>query len=366
MRGLLAIAACILVFPGALAFKLKPAGSSDENVSAITNRQALGFLQLFTSDVHERITRRAYEKAGVKLPDDVIVGVRWNDNPPAVRLGPLFGGCNSGDLKGGQQMECWVSMLRVDRLALETVLRREKSIAPLRSHFGDMQFLHAMAPRAGESPQETREKILRWSEFAYRIARGEIGPRANVHGLRENARTLETETAAWIGDLFRGPEKQLWTVQDIFLSKPGNLRLVAFGSLLHLVEDSYSASHVQRVAIGVQSNGCPSYDAEDEIAEFHTYAEQDTEKHALCDDAPDWLETPRAGSPVEVLAELVRAHEEDKDWLFVKKILEEKVFRFAPGRHAARAGRCFERRAETLEVEGVRPPPTALEPSCRE
>ena len=364
LLSLFAPAALLLASTCGWAFKLQPVGG-EENPGAISDRQAAGFLRLFTSDVHERITRRAYEQAQVTLPADVMAGVRWNDNPPAVRLAPLFGGCQASDMRRGEQMDCWFSMLRVDRLALETVMRREKSIAPLRSHFGDMQFLHAMAPRAEEPATRTLEKILRWCEFTYAVARGDIGPRVNVHGLRDSPLSLEPQTAAWVASLFGAPEKQLWRVGDIFLARPGDLRLVAFGTLLHLVEDSYSASHVRRETLRAQANACPSYQAADAVVEFHTYAEQDTEKHALCDDPPDWLEVPREGSPVDVIAALVRAYHDGAGWPVVKRILEEDVFRLAERTHGARAGRCFERRAEIPDTEVVRAPPIMLDASCR-
>jgi len=295
-----------------------------------------------------------------------MTGVRWNDNPPAIRLGPLLGGCFERNMKQREEFDCWTSMLRLDRLALETLSRREQTIPTLRSHFGDMQFLHAMAPRATEPAEETREKILRWSEFAYRIALGEIGSRVKVHELRSNPLTLDPATAQWLGDLFGAPEKKLWTIHDVFTSGRGNLRLVAFGTFLHLVQDSYSASHVQRATTRVQANGCPSYDGTDAIVEFHTYAEQDTEKHAICDDPPDWLGEARPGSPIEVMAALVRAYRDEAEWPIVKAILEERVFALAPKARPARAGRCFERRIEGMEAEGARAPPTALESACRE
>ncbi len=148
------------------AFKLQALGSAPQEQA--TDRQAHGFHSLFTSDVHERITRQAYEKAGVRLSQDVIAGVRWNDAPPVLRLGPLAGACDLG---------CWASMLRVDSIALEVLSKREQSIPTLRSHFGDMQFLHAMAARAGEKPSDTREKSLAWLEFAYRSRAARSGRR---------------------------------------------------------------------------------------------------------------------------------------------------------------------------------------------
>jgi hypothetical protein len=351
-RALAAASLALLCAGGAHAFKLQAVGMAPPGGQA--SRQALGFLSLFSSDVHERITRQAYEKAGVPLSDDVIAGVRWNDNPPAIRLGPLAGACD---------FRCWTSMLRVDRVAFEVLSRREQSIPTLRSHFGDMQFLHAMAARAGESPAQTREKALRWAEFSYRVARGEIGPRDNVFALRGSG-AMEPGTGDWVSSLFRAPEKKLWRVQDVFLPKSSELRLVAFGTFLHLIEDSYSASHVERAARRYQANGCPSYDAADPIVEFHTYVGQDTEKHALCDDAPDWLAAPREGSPIDAMAELVRAYADGRDWAFVKEILEEKVFRLASGTAAARPGACFESPDVAPGAAGTQPP-VALDAKCR-
>ncbi len=300
----LALCAALFAAGGACAFKLQAVGPSrGDSPLGLVNRQAQGFLNQFSSDIHERITHQAYEMAGVTLADDVITGVRWNDNPPAVRIGALFGACNGGGLKLAEGMECWTNMVRIDRMAWEALSRREKAIAPLRSHFGDMQFLHAMASHSGEPAAETRRNALRFAELAYRVARGEIGPRANIFALRNAGSALDPDTSAWASDLFSAPAKRLWAVQDIYLPRSGNLRLIAFGSLLHLVEDSYSAAHVRRVSGGVQSNGCLSYDATDPILQFHTYVGQDTEKHGLCDDAPDWLEAPRAGSPVDPSAD---------------------------------------------------------------
>jgi hypothetical protein len=353
MKRFAFIALVALTCFDASAFKLQAMGVAAR--PAVETRQAMGFLSLFGSDVHERIMRQAYEKAGAKLTDDVIAGVRWNDNPPIIRMGPLAGTCD---------VACWVSMLRVDNLALEILSKREQSIPTLRSHFGDMQFLHAMASRAGEKPADTREKALRWLEFSYRVSRGEIGPRVNVFSLREAGSEMDAATRDWVSSLFRAPDKQLWLVQDVFLPGVGDLKHVAFGTFLHVVQDSYSASHVRRLARRTQSNGCPSYDASDPIAEFHTYVGQDTEKHALCDDSPDWLDSPREGSPVDVMAELVRAYTNGRDWPGVKAIIEEKVLKLADATRPARPGTCFEAPPQIDATDAVREHPAALPKGC--
>lgn len=361
-RALVALCMAACAAMPVQAFKLQALGGPADVLPQ--DRQARGFLLLFTSDVHERMTRLAYEKAGVKLPEDVIAGVRWNDNPPALRLGALFGACNTRELRFDQGLGCWASMMRFDRLAWETLSRREKGIAPLRSHFGDMQFLHAMAARAGEPTAETREKSLRWSEFAYRVASGEIPGHANVYALRDD-KSLDSATRAWVSGLFSGPEKRLWSVQDVFLPKGTDLKLVAFGTLLHVVEDSYSAAHVVRDTARTQANGCATYDALAPVVEFHTYVGQDTEKHAVCDDAPDWLETPRDGSPVDVLARIVRAYSDGKPWREVQPILATQVFALSPRATPARPGRCFELKIEEPGAPPA-PRPTSIDPACEE
>src|SRR5258706_7540476 len=162
-----------------------------------------------------------------------------------------------------------------------------------------------MVGGADERAARTRLNVVRWSEFAYRTARGEIAPGANLFAMKRADTPLDAETAQWLAGLFQGPSKQLWTLEDMFLPKSKSLRLMAFGSLLHVVEDSYSASHVKRQTNRVQPNGCPSYDATDPIAQFRTFVGQDTEKHGVCDDAPDLLQSARPARPTDVMAAAV-------------------------------------------------------------
>jgi hypothetical protein len=150
----------------------------------------------------------------------------------------------------------------------------------------------------------------------------------------------------------------------MFLPMSKSVRLMAFGSLLHVVEDSYSASHVKRQTSRVQPNGCPSYDAADPIAQFRTFVGQDTEKHGVCDDAPDWLEATRPGSPIEVLAEIVRAHREGREWPAVRAILESKVFRLADSVSDAQPGDCFEWRFTEAVANASTERVVSLESAC--
>jgi hypothetical protein len=101
------------------------------------------------------------------------------------------------------------------------------------------------------------------------------------------------------------------------------------------------------------------------VIAFHTYVGQDTERHALCDDAPDWLEVPRAGSPIDVLAAIVRAYADGRAWPDVKAILEQQVFRVTDAQAASRPGACFAARADAALAQEPPQPVAALDRACR-
>ncbi|CAN9330380.1 unnamed protein product [Alternaria alternata] len=49
-----------------------------------------------------------------------------------------------------------------------------------RYHFGDLQFLHAMAAQEKEEPQETKSKIMMWLEIMYKLSVGDQGIHENT------------------------------------------------------------------------------------------------------------------------------------------------------------------------------------------
>jgi hypothetical protein len=44
-----------------------------------------------------------------------------------------------------------------------------------RSHYGNLQFLHAMGSEPNELPSETKRKIMIWLDVMYKLARGGMG-----------------------------------------------------------------------------------------------------------------------------------------------------------------------------------------------
>jgi hypothetical protein len=155
-------------------------------------------------------------------------------------------------------------------------------------HYGRLQFIHAQAREEdGGDAALTRRNILDWADFAYRAATDRefrstpfcnaLPPRSSDgRGLRE---ALTFSDQAWctarrvrvLGVTVRRYEP--WTVRTLFALQCSNplserrcserideygdesARIAAIGALLHLVQDSYSQSHVARVPEGERTPG---------------------------------------------------------------------------------------------------------------
>jgi hypothetical protein len=351
---MLAAACVLLACTPCAAFKLQLIDR--DRPADVPPGQAQAFVERFMSGVHERITERAYLRAGItEVPRDVIFGVRWNDNPPSIPSelrGPMRR-CNGRQIRLEGGLSCWGPIMAFDALSGATFDLRRNSLAPSRSHFGDMQFLHAMAGKEKDSPEITRRQILHWAEFAYGVATGRVKPGDNVFGLKDTGLALSPGTRTWISALYDSPTKRKWAVRDIFAPGQVNLRLMAFGSLLHVIEDSYAPGHVVRDSRRVDRH-CFSYDSDSPVVQFLTYVGQDGDRHGHCDEEPDWLDDrqddPR--NPLTVIAEIILIYERDDEgtaWPKVEAVLTGKVFKFAGATKLAAPGDCFESEAYISE-----------------
>lgn len=192
-----------------------------------------------------------------------------------------------------------------------------------RSHFGDMQFLHSMASRVGDRAQDTKLSIMMWAEFAYKVAIDKIQGPTRLKGV----------PISGFNRFFPGHEA---TVENLFLMgdttyRGNSLKNFAFGTLLHMVQDSFSESHVSR-DLSTQgtlcnckyANGSPA-----KIDKFLVYGAQDSKKHKT-EDVYDALKNDTVKySPnvIDVGKVLKRLYNEDNsDWEVVKKYLDECVF----------------------------------------
>lgn len=174
--------------------------------------------------------------------------VRWADNPTRNGIGavPLtqWGGCQkrieAGELPSSTGLLC-------------------------EGHYGALQFFHAQPsvdrdatgrPQLDEAQRPsdavTAERIVGWALFAWDHAVGNTtGPLSTVLD--------ERYPASFVASM-RSAVPSTWAVEDLFTRhcSPGSLadchdsfaasREIALGAVLHVIQDSWSASHVTRVA----------------------------------------------------------------------------------------------------------------------
>ncbi|WP_152670050.1 hypothetical protein [Lysobacter capsici] len=326
----LSAALLLLVAGGAWAYKLSTHSSEEERrLSGITastwsmvQREAARLsISTFTEPVHEEITNRSYGcnaacdgSEALNAPAAVLAGVRWNDDPPFAMTANQARGirCNTREtIRFETQPVCWVGLFLDANKGAAAGKRYGPGDAMLyRTHFGDLQFLHAMAARNGEPAFVTKERIMGWSEFAWRASLGEY--------------TLDTRLKEiQIPVIQASFGRTQWRILDLYTQGAGGgLRRmyqdVAFGSLLHTLQDSYAAGHAQREeSSGVRE--CPlatgAVPAPGAIAEFHAYNQQDHDLHAHADTGAAfarYLSDP--GNSVDIGRALVKARDRKLAW----------------------------------------------------
>jgi len=308
----------------AMGFQIAPLSSSwEERLTRESTiyraRVAASIGRLLKGPVHEEITQLAMGCAvgDSDLPSNtdcaspdlsfatqfVIYGVRWNDLPP-FRLKPkegsrcrkVFGigpACNvEQTIRFATQPDCWYCIFKAAERVASSGRRivgclprvHEKGSRVLtanllaRSHYGDLQFLHAMAGQDGTDPTQTRQEMLGWLEFAWKVATKEI-PAGQL--LRDVDNSFIRERFYCSG----------WSVADLYVLGRQDTMLrflhdIAFGSVLHTVQDSFAEGHVDREPSSEQeqcSAGLPLA-RPGRIREFHSYAGQDGDKHDARDE----------------------------------------------------------------------------------
>jgi hypothetical protein len=254
----------------------------------------------YTLPVHEVITHRIYgctydfkfcsspPSPYAFASDALIAGVRWNDNP-RFELTESTGGaqknCVGPSIYLPDNAICWGKLFYdANKGAKKGKVYDGNSGHALlyRVHFGDMQFLHAMASRDGEPASETKAKIMAWAEFSYKVARREIKYSDYLYkcGIPEIEKLFSKKRGwtvqmllTWDDPTYQ-PRRVKGELQDeAFLD-------FAFGTLLHMIEDSFSKSHVSRNPPG--GNKCervPNYDQPGKIITFHAFAKQKASEH---------------------------------------------------------------------------------------
>jgi hypothetical protein len=281
------------------------------------------FLDQISEPVHEKITRQARElylarclrSPGCEAPqppkrtiqDSLIRGVWWNDDP-------------NQDLYKGRQTVWIAHMKDAERRANypKKYTIDGKYMMHYRSHYGDLQFLHSMASVDGEAAAQTKEDIYMWGAFVYQVAAKKVG---------RDTKFAEVPVNRLLNYFKRQSNWELqWILEPRYrLRDPNDFSDHALGSLLHMVEDSYSAAHVERVY--TPTNNCPA----GYIKRFHSYSHQDPSKHKKADSMASYRTShfPAGAGPVDVSAQLIWFARHGADWTTeVVPYLDKMVYCF--------------------------------------
>lgn len=339
IRTTLALGVALAFMPPVLAYKLSPRSTAEERLLAgITSsyrtdiERALARMSVsgFSEPVHEEITNRIYGCEGdvcsggqaIFAPSAVLAGVRWNDDPPfrmTSRQNASTTCKTTETIRFETQPLCWVALFT----AAEKGASRGRDYGPgdamlYRTHFGDLQFLHSMAARDGEAVSETKAKLMGWFEMAWRAGQGE-------YSLDTRLRELPiTPIQAVFG-------KTEWRMLDLYTqgSGPGlrrELDDVAFGSLLHALEDSFAAGHAEREessGTGRCQAGNVSIVAPGAIRAFHAYNHQDHATHGVADSRAAFMrDLQQPGHVVQVGKGLVEARRQRMDWASIAPLFD--------------------------------------------
>jgi hypothetical protein len=306
---------------------------------------------LFTTPVHERATNIIYgcnndENKCTNNGDSnpyatpaIMAGNRWNDNPPFQLTSTRTRFCKKyvgTTIKAPYFEECWYMLFRDGEKRAEKgeyFDADSETVLLYRVHFGDMQFLHSMASRDGEEAQLTKDKIMMWAEFTYRLAIGDIDRGIELRKIDIAGMETLFKNRGWTA-------QQLFTRGDPTYRSEKDFRDFALGSLLHLIEDSFSLSHTERdEASGAKCEAAPELYKPGKVLSFHSYANQDKRKHADADKqsalsihlAKDQPNAVDVGKTLKMYYELKKPWEEVKQYLECVFELEYPMAKAGPG-----------------------------------
>lgn len=296
--------------------------------------------------IHESIILRAegcdlddpvqcYKERQSRTPglEPLYGGVQWNDNPPFVlsKTGFKYSSgksapdrCLGDTIRLPRLADCWsLAMLDAEKVAER---QRIDAFHPIlyRSHYGDLQFLHGMAS-SSEKAADTQRKMMVWAEFAYKVALGEI----------PSTLALDKVPVAGFSELISIRERtveSLFTLGDPAFRPAPSISLFALGSLLHMVQDTFSEAHAERGEEGGVCDGASGLRQPGKLKRFHSYALQDSKKHKTADSRHAFHSHDlKVGSnAVQATKNLLEFYRKKADWPVIQDYLS-CVFRLDSG-----------------------------------
>lgn len=341
--GAYLLAALLIMNAEGLAWQMEPTPTKNCGIvidhesflQRLEDKASPSIAAYMSDSVHERIAHHIYgcegdkdvcskpDGSGPVAPAAVIAGTEWNDNPPFYLKQSSLNACQDAinkeeSIQLPKKSVCWAKLMKDAEKKAKTGVKYDFASGAalvLRVHYGDLQFLHSMASQDGEDPAFTRQRVLMWAEFTWRVATGDF-----VLGTRLAQTNIEG-----MSSLFSSG----WSVQQLFtLGDPTyrrQIKDVAFGSLLHMISDSFALSHTDRVeSTGDTCKGFPDVYEPGRIRNFHSYARQDHKKHGK-EDTQDALELHFAAvgpNVVEIGKGLLSLYQKQMKWNEVKSFFE--------------------------------------------
>ncbi len=270
-------------------------------------------------------------------------GVRWNDLPPFLlrpnegkKCKKIFGSgqaCNvSQTIRFATQPDCWYCMFNAaEKIAasgrkivgcLPAVREKGSRVITAhllaRSHYGDLQFLHAMAQEDNLEAALTQSDILGWLEFAWKVATREIPNNTLLRDVNILVMKARFHCSGWsVADLYvlGRQDSMLRFIHDI-----------AFGSVLHTVQDSFAEGHVERepTKAAEQCSAALALQRPGRIREFHSYSGQDGHRHDARDlrEAMTGIVGGRVSDAVEASRQLATYYGGRSKWAEVEPYMQ--------------------------------------------
>jgi hypothetical protein len=328
-----------------------------------TEKSAAMLASLIIHPVHEELTVRSFHLIKErkmpghrvitdKMIDKTIRGVRWNDDP--LNLLPDNPLVWFDNFKNASENS--------DRITSHYDLF-------YRSHHHDLQFLHAMASSDEEKAGDTQKAVMMWAEFSYKVASQFIPIHTRFSAMQQflspesfrifkkyfmNEGLRKNWTPAYLFSLKCVRQKigqNLFTPLDCsetdWLPRKETIQNIALGSLLHVIQDSFSDSHVSRN---------PEYEGEYSLIHgraaintFNAYTKQSFNLHRGADGYPKDYEGALSEHDLnleEVCAQIISNVLSDREkprkkhqWNKTASYLKNGVFRITNPNALAGAGK---------------------------
>lgn len=262
---------------------------------------------------------------------DIILGSWWNDDPMM-----LMWGQGEDLINGMRSMEKFFgSSPRYPGSLGASTVDATQSIG-WHSHFGRLQHLHFMTnlPESQDSRQkrvtETTDKALQWMSFAFEVATRADGskPADKLDSARADKLGLPSVALNFGVDPSNVRIRTLFARAGLSTSdRDSRTPDVALGSMLHIIQDSFSPAHACRVPGFIDGKPAAL------LRDVYSYSGQDKDRHKSLDGVPPWLERyAKTGEhefindPVEVGRWIIGAVDQGLEWRDVEAHLRATIF----------------------------------------